>query len=640
VKPNRLEELRRILLRPDHEKLEALRARVERAEQRAADVAEVLPDSVAASVRQDSRLIGALRTPLRQCVSESVREDPEEYADALFPIMGPAIRRAVAEAFKAWIQQANQAIEQSLSPRGLSWRFQAWRAGIPFGQYVLQRTLLYRVEHVYLIQSSSGLLIGHVQQGEAVSKDEDAVSAMFTAIQEFVKDSFSREEPQRLRTAELGELTLWAVHGPAATIVAVIRGVPPATLRTELEAALELIETRHSGALRAYAGDRASMAHLAAELRPCLLVSLRDPEPHPAGRKLSPALALLTMLAVLAVGWLGYAAWMQSRLQRVAEALEGSPGIVVTHLERDGNTLVVRGLRDPLAAPPEALAAAAGWTGGLDSTFRPFLSLEPELVLERAKAALAPPATVSLQLTDGTLHLRGQAPTAWIGTIGPAAKAIAGVDGVDLTSLRAGAGPERGESAAAGDPLAKLKSILNPRPETELALNGSVLILSGEASKAWLDAAIGSAALPGVESIDYSALVLSEQQAMQTIADEANGFSIRFSQNEVAPSQQTDAAVARLAETLMEYGALARALELEPRLTITGHSDDSGSVPLNISLERRRAEDLAARLRDAGAEIGWITTRSQLESGAPGSRIPQVTLHLQASSDAADSARD
>jgi OOP family OmpA-OmpF porin len=121
VKPDRLEELREILLRPDQEKLDELRARIEEADRRAADVAEVLPDSVTSSFTRDSRLIQALRSPLRQCVSESVREDPEEYADALFPIMGPAIRRAVAEAFKAWIQQANQALEQSFSPRNLAW---------------------------------------------------------------------------------------------------------------------------------------------------------------------------------------------------------------------------------------------------------------------------------------------------------------------------------------------------------------------------------------------------------------------------------------------------------------------------------------------------------------------------------------
>lgn len=283
---SRLDELRGILLGPDHDKLEEVSSRIEQQDRRAADVAEVLPESVALSFRRDSRLTGALRDPLRQCMSESVRENPEEYADALFPIMGPAIRQAVAEALKSWIQQANHAIEQSLSPRGLKWRFQAWRAGIPYGQYVLQQTLLYRVEHVYLIHSASGLLMAHVQQPDAVAKDEDAVSAMFTAIQEFVRDSFSGAE--RLRTAELGELALWAVHGPSCILVAVIQGSPPAPLRDELEAVLERLETGHSEVLRDYRGNPATLPELGPELARCLVSSSREPAARSAGPSRGP----------------------------------------------------------------------------------------------------------------------------------------------------------------------------------------------------------------------------------------------------------------------------------------------------------------------------------------------------------------
>ena len=434
MKPTRIDELRTLLLGPDHEKLQALQQRVARPEQRAQDVAEVLPDSVATSFQRSPRLIEALRTPLRQCVSESVREDPDEYADALFPVMGPAIRRAVAEAFKGWIQQANQVIEQSLSARGLAWRVQAWRAGIPYGQYVLQRTLLYRVEHVYLIHSSSGLLIEHVHQADALAKDEDAVSAMFTAIQDFVQDSFERPD-SALRTAELGELTLWAVHGPSSTLVAVIRGVPPQTLRGELAEALEQIEAQHSAQLRAYAGERDT---LAAAVRPrlqaCLLVSMREPGASSRRRRFGPALVLLVVLVLLLAGWLGYQLWMQARVNRLAAELAESPGIAVTALERDGRAITVRGLRDPLAADVGAAAARAGWRGPVTTALRPYLSLEPELVLARAEAALNPPASVALNLDGSTLRITGEAPTPWLSAAAMATPPP-GVTRIDLAGV-------------------------------------------------------------------------------------------------------------------------------------------------------------------------------------------------------------
>ena len=622
MKPNKLDELRDILLRPDHEKLEILRARVEHAEKRAADVAEVLPDSVAMSFERDSRLVGALRKPLRECVSESVREDPEEFADALFPIMGPAIRRSVAEAFKAWIQQANQAIEQSLSPRGLSWRFQAWRAGIPFGQYVLQRTLLYRVEHIYFIQASSGLLIEHVQQGDLHSKDEDAVSAMFTAIQEFVKDSFSGDEPQRLRTAELGELTLWAVHGPSAVLVAVIRGVPPAGLRTDLQVVLERIETRYDHEVRNFAGERAELPDLEPELRSCLRTSLREPESGQTKKRFSPALAVLAVLAVGVIAWAGYGIWMQARVVRVAEAFEATAGIVVTRIDRAGRTLVIRGLRDPMAPTPEDIAATGGWIGPVNASFETYLSLDQELVLTRARAVLSPPDTVSMHLDAGTLHLVGAAQPLWISATGTAAASVAGVERIDVSGLHA-------DSDAL---LAVVRTLLEPPAEVGLALRDDVLQISGTAPKPWLDRVLATTLPNGVDSVDHSSLEFAEMLALRGIEREANAAVLMFDSGSSSLADAQRVTVEGLARALAEYGAVATELGLVPSLTITGHSDESGTSEVNVSLERDRAETVASVFRDAGVASTWIATRSHLDSGVAGVRRPGVTLQLEARS--------
>ncbi|NNC65474.1 MAG: OmpA family protein [Gammaproteobacteria bacterium] len=626
MKPNKLDELRDILLRPDHEKLEILRARVEQADQRAVDVAEVLPDSVAASFERDSRLVAALRKPLRRCVSESVREDPEEYADALFPIMGPAIRRSVAEAFKAWIQQANQAIEQSLSPRGLSWRFQAWRAGIPFGQYVLQHTLLYRVEHVYLIHAESGLLISHAQQGSRFSKDEDAVSAMLTAIQEFVKDSFSADEPQRLRTAELGELTLWAVHGPAAVLVAVIRGVPPAALRADLEAALERIETRSGEALRSFDGDRDGFEDVEPDLKACLQVSLRDSAAAKPQGRFSPAVAMLTVLALALASWVGYGVWMQNRLARVADAFDAASGIVATRIDRAGRTLIVRGLRDPLAPTAEEVAITAGWHGSVDAQFEPYVSLDRALVLARAHATLQPPETVDLELSAGTLRLAGSAPAEWVTRVHDAPLNVPGVDRLETSALI----PDSGSVSDSVSLLARLRELLDPPDGVALAFDGRVLQVTGAASRRWLDRVLDQAPLPGVTTVDYAALEITERRALEAIANEVNGIAIDFEAGEVALDSEHGAIISDLASKLDEFGVLATTLELEPRLTVTGHSDESGTDEFNLSLERRRADAVSAALREAGLEPAWIGARSQLEGGDSGPRAPQVSLQLQA----------
>ena len=179
---NDLDKLKSLLFGDEKEALDSITRRVERPETRAVDVADILPEAIYQSHKNGDHLSVSLREPVSECLEQAIQEDPQKYGDALYPVMGPAIRRSIMETLRAFAQQINEAVEQSLTPRGLKWRFQAWRAGIPFGDFVLQKTLLYRVEQAYLISRENGLLVAHVHHEAAKIKDSDAVSAMFTAI--------------------------------------------------------------------------------------------------------------------------------------------------------------------------------------------------------------------------------------------------------------------------------------------------------------------------------------------------------------------------------------------------------------------------------------------------------------------------
>ena len=81
-------------------------------------------------------------------------------------VIGPAIRRSISEALRALLQNLNRTLDQSFSLKGLSWRIEAWRTGVPFHQILLRNTLIYRVEQVFLIHRDSGLLIQHLAQAD------------------------------------------------------------------------------------------------------------------------------------------------------------------------------------------------------------------------------------------------------------------------------------------------------------------------------------------------------------------------------------------------------------------------------------------------------------------------------------------
>src|SRR5262245_64202634 len=120
-------------------------------------MAEHLPEAIVLRGQRDRQIGRALAPTVETALRESIRRNPREIASAIFPVLGPAIRKAIAETLAALVASINRTIEHSLSPRGLKWRLEAWRTGVPYAQIVLKHALIYRVEQVFLIHGETGL---------------------------------------------------------------------------------------------------------------------------------------------------------------------------------------------------------------------------------------------------------------------------------------------------------------------------------------------------------------------------------------------------------------------------------------------------------------------------------------------------
>ncbi|MGI9236659.1 MAG: hypothetical protein ACR2QZ_04640, partial [Woeseiaceae bacterium] len=435
---NDLDQLKELLFGAEKEALDSIAERVERREIRTTDIADVLPEAVYQSHSKDSELVESLTEPVGECLQRAFRDDPQTYGDALYPVMGPAIRKSIMHALRTFAQQINEAVEHSVSPRGLKWRLQASRAGVPFGEFLLQKTLRYRVEQAYLISRENGLLMGHVHHEASKIKDSDAVSAMFTAIQDFVKESFSPDRTGRLESADMGDFTLWAVHGPHALLVCVIRGVPPKGLRADLSAILERIHFRYGDAIREYKGETASIPDIEGELERCLRFEARE-EREETRRGPSVFMVLLLLALIAAVGFFSIRAWFYSQqMSALSSALEATPGIHVTELRRDGGTFQLRGLKDPLAGSIADVAESVDIPADrLDVTLQPFQSLQPEILAARAAQLFGQPGTVRFQVSGTTLIVDGDAPWVWQRQLRSSFANLAGVESLDTSGLTA-----------------------------------------------------------------------------------------------------------------------------------------------------------------------------------------------------------
>ena len=425
-------ELRSLLLGPAEQQLAEVHARLADPQRQLQEVSRVLPAAVSVRTRQDDELTEALAPTVAQAIERSVRRNPQPLVDAIFPVMGPAIRRAIAAALSGMTQSLNQTLAHSFSVRGLKWRVEAWRTGRSFGEVVLLHTLLYRVEQVFLIHRETGLLLQHVVAPGAESQDADMVSAMLTAIQDFMRDSFKTPEGEQLEDIKIGERTLWVEQGPQAIMAAVVRGQAPRDLRVLFQETLERIHFQFGGALEAFSGDATAFAATRPLLEDCLQTEL-DPRAQEAatGRKLTPLVTAggLTLAAVLVAGFfILRGAW---RWDSYLRRLQAEPGIVITEARSPllFGKYLVRGLRDPrsrdpLTLLPESRIAPAA----VISHWQPYQSMSPEFVLDRAQRLLAPPPTVRLTLDQGVLAATGFAPRQWAEDAQRTARFVGGVE--------------------------------------------------------------------------------------------------------------------------------------------------------------------------------------------------------------------
>lgn len=436
-RPDGLTELRRLLVGPEQQEIISLRERLNQQESLLPeDVSRVLPEAVTLRAGRDKKVTEALLPTVEEAIDISVRNNPQTLIDALFPVMGPAIRKAIAEALSSMTQGMNKTLENSLTPQGLKWRLEARRTGKTFAEVVMLHSLLYRVEQVFLIHKETGLVLQHVVAKDATSQDADMVSGMLTAIQDFVKDSFSVNDSDSLDNMQVGELAVWIERGPRAVLAGVIRGTAPQELRETFQTALEQIHQEFAVELEEFEGDAAPFDASRKYLEACLQTQNKDGQKDKVKKRVTPikVLAALFLIGLLVFGF--FYVLSRWRWSNYLARLKSEPGIVITSAERGWGGYSVAGLRDPMAADPQMLLKETKLDpDNIESRWEPYHSLTPQFMLRRAQALLDPPASVTFRVEGNTLYAAGTASHQWILETRRLVRFIPGLDNFDETLL-------------------------------------------------------------------------------------------------------------------------------------------------------------------------------------------------------------
>lgn len=535
------ERLKQLIVGDELAELGAQARRVAVLEANHADLAHQLPTLLgeAQQGKGRHRLAQALAAPVADALGAAVQSQRDTIVEALFPVIGPAIRKAIAEAMRDFNDSFNRALESSFTPRGLRWRIESWRTGLPYAQVAMRHALRYRLDHLFLIDRNSGLVLARVSAPDLADLDADAIAGMLTAIGDFVRDSVGNGEDRgSLDSASVGEHLVWVLPGPRANLAAFVRGAPPAELRTLLRERLEQIHAWLGDApqtIQELTLATQTQLHESLRLDRIEVDALAQASAHTASVPRRWPLLLLALLALaLLVGWEWRQRQWQGRLDAVTQALSNWPGLHLDRVDGDiGERIRVRGLIDAAAPPPHADIRALLPPGiELQLDLRGYISTDDAIVLRRARRLLVPPAGVESAVQAGVLNLSGEADAAWAARAREQAERVPGVTAVDTSLLR-----------IANDAQAALRAEWDRRVQ----------------------------ALPGLRV----------------------HFLRETAQRDTAELPALLASVQRLHE-------LAPQVQMPLRLQCRGHNDELGTSATNSELRERRARWLCAELRNAG----------------------------------------
>lgn len=230
---------------------------------RATAVGEVLVEAVSTD-REPGTLGDALTPDVEHALSASARLDSNVLAEALYPVMGPALRKMIADIFS-----------MNSSAKGQT--------------FVVEQTLL--------IDRHSGLLIACRTADGAEAKASIVVSGMIDAIQHFVQDAFGKEHHDGLQDLRVGDTSVLVEWGPNAVLASVVRGLPTTNYRHLAARTLEEIHERFGPQLKTFDGNTNRFHGLQSHLIP-LFEKSATPETK-AGARLAIAGTLLLVLVLV-----------------------------------------------------------------------------------------------------------------------------------------------------------------------------------------------------------------------------------------------------------------------------------------------------------------------------------------------------
>lgn len=347
-KINSLETIKNVLLKEELSQLNQLLEDTGNKEKRLEELTEMIAEAIARRAHKDNAIAASLTPILERSLANAIRKDPKMMADAIFPIIGPAIRRSVIEMVNNLFEQINQAARQNPFNK-LRWHIMAKRSGRSYAEVVFSQTLQYQVEQAFLIHSRTGAMLLHASIKDEGNEDADLVSSMLIAINNFVEDSFKSGGIERIK---LDDLTLIIKSGPLAYLAVLVRGeVHSEKVNDKLNETIETFHLIHANELANFNGNIDTYKESQYLLQECLMSSsktVKDKNAVERFKKYSQIVGVILLIAIfIYIPFYLQDKDLHKSQQNYIEQVDNLDGVSVLSSEMKNGNLIVNILTEP-----------------------------------------------------------------------------------------------------------------------------------------------------------------------------------------------------------------------------------------------------------------------------------------------------
>lgn len=207
----------------------------------------------------------ALAPVVGSAIRHQIRNAKDDIINALFPLIGQIIGKAVSESLRELTRNIDARLRQQLSFRDRFNQLFNRLRGVSEGETLIRTSLPFSVEHIFLIHKDTGILLKHLVPEGNEQSEMGEVSGMLTAIQDFVRDSFSDGKGDLEEVAH-GDLRILLENGQFAYLAVVLSGIEPKGYNNLINEVIHEVNIQYESELKKFDGNMTALPNFETQL--------------------------------------------------------------------------------------------------------------------------------------------------------------------------------------------------------------------------------------------------------------------------------------------------------------------------------------------------------------------------------------